>query len=42
MEYADGGDLQKKISEALKKKSLIPETTIWKMLYQMLLGEFHP
>ena len=38
MEYAEGGDLQKKISAAQKQKALIPEFKIWKMLFQMLSG----
>jgi hypothetical protein len=38
MEYADGGDAQKKIDASIKNKSLIPESTIWKMLCHIVLG----
>jgi hypothetical protein len=32
MEFADGGDVQKLIDTALKRKSFLSEKLIWKML----------
>ena len=38
MEYADDGDLSRKISEIKNKKLKFDETTIWKILIQILYG----
>ena len=38
MEWADGGDLQKKIDNAIKNKQLIPEKEIWKMMTHVVNG----
>ena len=38
MEYANGGDIQKKISEKLASKGLFTELEIWKALLQMVKG----
>ena len=38
MEFASGGDLQAKIQENIKNKTLFPETEIWKALIHMASG----
>lgn len=38
MEYADGGDLLKKIENHKKQKVLIPEIEIWKVFIHLLYG----
>lgn len=38
MEYADGGDLQKRITEAQKQKAFINEKEIWKAIVHVLRG----
>lgn len=38
MEFAEEGDLQRKIDNALKKKELIAETEVWKVLHSCLRG----
>lgn len=38
MEYADGGDLQKKIQNAIDGKNFLPESMIWKCLIQLTQG----
>lgn len=38
MEYADGGDLQKKIQSMIDSKTSISETIIWQCLIQMTQG----
>jgi serine/threonine protein kinase len=38
MEFADGGDLQKKIDGTKKLYKNIPESTVWKYCIQMING----
>ena len=38
MEYANGGDIQKKITEKIANKTLFTEPEIWKALSQMVKG----
>jgi NIMA (never in mitosis gene a)-related kinase len=38
MEFADGGDLQKKIDSTKKAYKNVPEATVWKYLIQMVNG----
>jgi hypothetical protein len=33
MEYADGGDLFKKITSHIQRKEFIPEKDVWRMMY---------
>jgi hypothetical protein len=40
MEYAEKGDLQKRIDQAIKAKHLIPEKEIWKMLSDVTNGTY--
>lgn len=38
MEFADGGDLQKKIDETKKSYKNVPESIVWKYVIQMING----
>lgn len=38
MEYANGGDIQKKISEKIANKTLFNEPDVWKVFLQMVKG----
>jgi hypothetical protein len=40
MEYAEHGDIFQKILANKKNKTIIPESEIWKVLYNISLGKF--